>query len=852
MSVPTGFSVSGSPITSAGTLAVTFASGYALPTTVKQSNWDDAYTFVSNFPSQTGNNGKFLYTSGSVLSWQTALQNPMTALGDMLFGGVSGAVTVLPGNQFTTRAYLQQVGTGSGSAAPTWGGIVSTDISGQAITRVNDTNVTLTLTGTPGNSVLNAVGLTMGWTGELSAGRGGTGTSGVSGIMLGNLTAPVTGITGIGGQILRANPSTGVYEFWTPNYLESPFTQLGQIIYSGAGGQPLALNANSTGNNMYLRSISSGTPAWASIQGGDIVGAGLTSTNDTNVQITLGGTPNNSLLRSVSLTMGWTGQLAVPRGGTGVATITGVVIGNGTGVMTGVAGTAGQLIRRDATNSFYEFFTPTYLSNPMTTLSDIIVANAAGAPIRLAANTTADNLYLRTVSGAIGYAAIQGSHVTGAAITTANDTNILITASGNTSSALLRTLTLTAGWTGSLAVGRGGTGAATLTGVLIGNGTSAVTGITGTGSQLLRRNAGNTAYEFFTPNFTTGSGTTNFVPIWTSSTALGNSPLSITGSEANFGNNKLVAGNVSATDGSIMLQDNYGNGHFGNVGTMFSGGNFMLGYGVTPSTSSSTAFLSSVFISGVPLTRYANVLGTDVVWYAGAAQSVAIGSSVTMSERMRLTNTGTLQITTGNLQLNTATYLTWGGAYGTDIPTISGTSGSGSNGFLQFYPAGSTSGVKMALRRTGQLSLPSYTSSTAFTGTSVATLAVTNAGDIITIAPQQVTASGTYTPTWTGLANVTSVTAFSCQYMRVGDTVTVSGWVTIDPVSDNTPTSLSFSLPINSNTSTVNYLNGTGVTQGGGAAASLSGYGSNFGEFEVIPSLATAVNYAFHFTYRIV
>jgi hypothetical protein len=853
MSVPTGFSVSGSPITSAGTLAVTFASGYALPTTVKQSNWDDAYTFVSNFPSQTGNNGKFLYTSGSVLSWQTALQNPMTTYGEMLFGGTSGVISVISPNVTTNRQYLQQIGNGTAAFAPSWGGIVSTDISGQAITRVNDTNVQITLTGTPGNSVLNAVGLTMGWTGELAAGRGGTGTAGVSGIMLGNLTAPVTGITGIGGQILRANPSTGVYEFWTPNYLESPFTQLGQIIYSGAGGQPLALNANSTGNNMYLRSISSGTPAWASIQGGDIVGAGLTSTNDTNVQITLGGTPNNSLLRSVSLTMGWTGQLAVPRGGTGVSTITGVVIGNGTGVMTGVAGTASQLLRRDATNSFYEFFTPNYLGNPMIQLGDIIYGNAAGAPLRLAANSSGSNQYLRSVSsGAPGWASIAGSDITGAAITTANDTNILITASGNTSSALLRTLTLTAGWTGSLAVGRGGTGAATLTGVLIGNGTSAVTGITGTASQLLRRNAGNTAYEFFTPNFTTGSGTTNFVPIWSSSTVLANSPLSITGSEANFGNNKLVAGNVSATDGSIMLQDNYGNGHFGNVGTMFSGGNFMLGYGVTPSTSSATAFLSSVFISGVPLTRYANVLGTDVVWYAGAAQSVAIGSSVTMSERMRLTNAGTLQITTGNLQLNTATYLTWGGAYGTDIPTISGTSGSGSNGFLQFYPAGSTSGVKMALRRTGQLSLPSYTSSSAFTGTSVATLAVTNAGDIITIAPQQVTASGTYTPTWTGLANVTSVTAFSCQYMRVGDTVTVSGWVTIDPVSDNTPTSLSFSLPINSNTASVNFLNGTGVTQGGGAAASLSGYAANFGEFEVIPSLATAVNYAFHFTYRIV
>ena len=43
MTVPTGLSVSGSPITSSGTLAVTFASGYSIPTTIKQSNWDTAY-----------------------------------------------------------------------------------------------------------------------------------------------------------------------------------------------------------------------------------------------------------------------------------------------------------------------------------------------------------------------------------------------------------------------------------------------------------------------------------------------------------------------------------------------------------------------------------------------------------------------------------------------------------------------------------------------------------------------------------------------------------------------------------------------------------------------------------------
>ena len=43
MSVPTGFSISGSPITSSGTLSLRFASGYSLPTTAKQNNWDTAY-----------------------------------------------------------------------------------------------------------------------------------------------------------------------------------------------------------------------------------------------------------------------------------------------------------------------------------------------------------------------------------------------------------------------------------------------------------------------------------------------------------------------------------------------------------------------------------------------------------------------------------------------------------------------------------------------------------------------------------------------------------------------------------------------------------------------------------------
>ena len=44
VSVPTGLTVSGSPVTSSGTIAITFTSGYSIPTTSSQTNWDTAYT----------------------------------------------------------------------------------------------------------------------------------------------------------------------------------------------------------------------------------------------------------------------------------------------------------------------------------------------------------------------------------------------------------------------------------------------------------------------------------------------------------------------------------------------------------------------------------------------------------------------------------------------------------------------------------------------------------------------------------------------------------------------------------------------------------------------------------------
>jgi len=101
MSVPTGFAIGGNPITTSGTLAISFASGYALPTTIKQSNWDDAYTFVTAFPSQTGNSGKYLTTNGSTLSWATVSGGGGTP------AGTSGEVQYNNGGAFGGAANVE-------------------------------------------------------------------------------------------------------------------------------------------------------------------------------------------------------------------------------------------------------------------------------------------------------------------------------------------------------------------------------------------------------------------------------------------------------------------------------------------------------------------------------------------------------------------------------------------------------------------------------------------------------------------------------------------------------------------------------------------------------------------------
>jgi hypothetical protein len=118
MSVPTGLSVSGNPVTSSGTLAVTFTAGYSIPTTTSQTNWDTAYGW--------GNHATAGYALDSAVVKLTGNQ---TIAGTKTFsstitGSISGNAGTVTNGVVTTGSYSD----------PTW----ITSLAGSKITGTID------------------------------------------------------------------------------------------------------------------------------------------------------------------------------------------------------------------------------------------------------------------------------------------------------------------------------------------------------------------------------------------------------------------------------------------------------------------------------------------------------------------------------------------------------------------------------------------------------------------------------------------------------------------------------------------------------------------------------------------
>jgi predicted heme/steroid binding protein len=140
LSVPTGFSIGSSPVTGSGTLALTFASGYSLPTNAKQANWDTAYENRITSLTTTG-------TSGAATLVSNVLNIP-------IYQAQGNYITSLTG---------EATASGPGAASVT---LSNSAVTGKVLTGLTVTGTTISST----DSILTALGKLQGQVNDLIGG----------------------------------------------------------------------------------------------------------------------------------------------------------------------------------------------------------------------------------------------------------------------------------------------------------------------------------------------------------------------------------------------------------------------------------------------------------------------------------------------------------------------------------------------------------------------------------------------------------------------------------------------------------------------------------------------------------
>ena len=222
MTVPDFLSVTGSPITSSGTLAVSL-SGTALPIANGGTGANTANAAFNNLvPSQTGYSGKFLTTDGTNTSWAT-VSGTGTVTSVDVSGGTTGLTTTggpvtssgtitLAGTLSTSNGgtglttfsvnqvfYAASTSTMDQSANFTFDGTSLLTVGGTQPVTLDGANAAVTATGTNSNLTLttNGTGVVVVTNGSITSGAGALSLTSTAGDLTVNLqTGSVVNVSG--------------------------------------------------------------------------------------------------------------------------------------------------------------------------------------------------------------------------------------------------------------------------------------------------------------------------------------------------------------------------------------------------------------------------------------------------------------------------------------------------------------------------------------------------------------------------------------------------------------------------------------------------------------------------------
>ena len=235
-----------------------------------------------------------------------------------------------------------------------------------ALTKVDDTNVTLTLGGTPATALLQATSITAGWSGSLAATRGGTGQSSyaVGDLLYASTTSALSKLADVATGNALISGGVGAAPSWGKINLTSHVSSIlpapnggtgissftvGDMLYASTAANLSALAAAASGNVLTSNGVGVG-PSWGKVNLATHVTGTMLATNGGTGHATyavgdlLYGAAGNTLARLADVATGsalisggvttapsWgkinlaasghvTGILPVANGGTGSAT----------------------------------------------------------------------------------------------------------------------------------------------------------------------------------------------------------------------------------------------------------------------------------------------------------------------------------------------------------------------------------------------------------------------------------------------------------------------------------------------------------------------------------------------------